>query len=193
MTSASAENNALGPQALSRLVVVIATDRDRQAFTWLYRHYAPRLKSYFLRSGMAGNVAEELAQETMLQVWRKAALFDPAKAGAGTWIFTIARNLRVDYLRHDRIRPSGDGEMPEDEADDAPNGEALLITSEREERLRTALQTLSSEQEAIVRLSFFGDKPHMQIAQELGIPLGTVKSRVRLALAKLRAALDGDK
>lgn len=192
VTSASVGENTLGAQELSRLVVVIAADRDRQAFTWLYRHYAPRLKAFFLRSGLAVNVAEELAQETMLQVWRKASLFDPAKAGAGTWIYTIARNLRVDYLRHDRITPRGNAELPEDEPDDAPDGEALLITAEREERLRTALQSLSSEQEAIVRLSFFADKPHMQIAQDLGLPLGTVKSRVRLALAKLRAALDGD-
>lgn len=192
VTSSPREENALDAQALARLVVVIATERDRQAFTWLYRHYAPRLKSFFLRSGLAANVSEELAQETMLQVWRKASLFDPAKAGAGTWIYTIARNLRVDYLRHDRITPRATADLPEDEPDDAPDGEAMLLTAEREERLHVALRSLSSEQAAIVRLSFFGDKPHMQISRELGIPLGTVKSRVRLALARLRALLDGE-
>lgn len=189
VTSSSAEDSQLDARTLSRLVVVIAADRDRQAFTWLYRHYAPRLKSYFLRSGLAGNVSEELAQETMLQVWRKAALFDPAKAGAGTWIFTIARNLRIDFLRQNRIRPSAGADMLE-EADTGADSEALLLIAEREDRLRAALKTLSCEQETIVRLSFFSDKPHMQIAQELGIPLGTVKSRVRLALAKLRGLLD---
>lgn len=189
-SSAPGESVASAP-TLAHLIVVIAAERDRQAFTWLYRHYAPRLKSFFLRSGLAANVAEELAQETMLQVWRKAALFDPAKAGAGTWIFTIARNLRIDYLRRERIPSTSDCDIP-DEPDDAPDGEAVLLTSEREARVRSALQGLSTEQAAIVRLSFFGEKPHAEIARELGIPLGTVKSRVRLALARLRALLDGE-
>lgn len=191
VTSSAPGEAAPSAPSLANLIVVIAGERDRQAFTWLYRHYAPRLKSFFLRSGLASNLAEELAQETMLQVWRKAELFDPAKAGASTWIFTIARNLRIDHLRRERIPSIPDSDIP-DEPDGAPDGEAVLLTSEREARVRSALQSLSTEQATIVRLSFFGEKPHAEIARELGIPLGTVKSRVRLALARLKSLLDGD-
>ncbi|WP_127091429.1 sigma-70 family RNA polymerase sigma factor [Aquabacter cavernae] len=191
VTSVAPDETVPSAPALARFILVIAAQQDRQAFTWLYRHYAPRLKSFFLRSGLAPNVAEELAQETMLQVWRKAALFDPQKAGAGTWIFTIARNLRIDFLRREKIPSVPDDDLP-DEPDGAPNSEAVLLTAEREARVRGALQSLSTEQAAIVHLSFFGEKPHVEIARELGIPLGTVKSRVRLALARLRALLDGE-
>lgn len=191
VTAALDNTGALPPEELAQCIVAIATSKDRHAFTLLYRHFAPRLKSFYQRSSMAPNVAEELAQETMLQVWRKAALFDPARAGAGTWIFTIAKNLRIDHLRKDRLTLAGDAE-PAEEADEAPTGEEIVLSTERENRVRAALSSLSTEQAAIVRLSFFSEKAHAEIARELGIPLGTVKSRVRLALAKLRALLDGE-
>ncbi|OYZ89484.1 MAG: RNA polymerase subunit sigma [Rhizobiales bacterium 17-65-6] len=191
VTAGLESEGVLSPAELAQCIVAIAASKDRKSFTLLYRHFAPRLKSFYMRSSMAPNVAEELAQETLLQVWRKAALFDPARAGAGTWIFTIAKNLRIDHLRRDRIAISSDAE-PADEPDEAPTGEELVLTVERETRVREALSTLSTEQAAIVRLSFFSDKAHAEIARELGIPLGTVKSRVRLALAKLRTLLDGE-
>lgn len=193
LVTATLDNaGALSPEELAQCIVAIAASKDRHAFTLLYRHFAPRLKSFYQRSAMAPNVAEELAQETMLQVWRKAALFDPSRAGAGTWIFTIAKNLRIDHLRKDRLAMSSDVE-PAEEADEAPNGEEMMLSGEQEQRVRVALSSLSNEQAAIVRLSFFSEKAHAEIARELGIPLGTVKSRVRLALAKLRALLDGEK
>lgn len=192
LVTATLDNTgALSPEELAQCIVAIAASKDRHAFTLLYRHFAPRLKSFYQRSAMAPNLAEELAQETMLQVWRKAALFDPSRAGAGTWIFTIAKNLRIDHLRKDRIAISSDAE-PAEEMDETPNGEEMIISGEQENRVRAALSSLSTEQAAIVRLSFFSEKAHAEIARELGIPLGTVKSRVRLALAKLRTLLDGE-
>ncbi|MCL8385691.1 sigma-70 family RNA polymerase sigma factor [Xanthobacter aminoxidans] len=174
---------------LSALIVAIATRADREAFGRLFRHFAPRVKSYLVRSGLPANAAEELAQETLLTVWRKAAYFDPTRAAASTWIFTIARNLSIDLKRRERYGDTYKAETHEDEVDET-SGETILMTAEREARVRAALAKLSEEQATIVRLSFFQEKPHSQIAQELGIPLGTAKSRVRLALNRLRALLE---
>lgn len=176
-------------QELSALIVRIGEARDRQAFTAVYAHFAPRVKSFLMRSGCTAAMAEELAQEAMVSLWAKAASYDPAKAGASTWVFTIARNLRIDYLR--RQRPAEQiGLTLEEESDPSPDGEANLLASERDDTLREALANLSAEQATIVRLSFYQDKAHSEIARELGLPLGTVKSRVRLALARLRALLE---
>jgi RNA polymerase sigma-70 factor (ECF subfamily) len=167
----------------------VARDRDRAAFAALFNHFAPRVKAYLLRLGAPAGVAEELAQEALLSVWRKAHLFDPAKASAATWLFTIARNLRIDAIRRER-RPELDPEdfMPEPDAD----ADAALVLAENEGRLRIALKELPVDQIQVVELSFFADKPHSQIAAELGIPLGTVKSRLRLAMARLKRAMEGD-
>lgn len=176
---------------LDGLILKIAAERDRQAFARVYRHFAPRIAAFLRKSGISANVAEEIAQETMLSVWRKASYFDPARAGAATWIFTIARNLRIDHLRRLRVAGAAASEMPE-ESETAPSGETLLLACEREARVRSALATLSDEQATVLRLSFFSEKAHSEIARELGLPLGTVKSRVRLALGKLRALLEGE-
>ncbi|HEX4271966.1 MAG TPA: sigma-70 family RNA polymerase sigma factor [Rhizomicrobium sp.] len=167
----------------------VARDRDRAAFAALFTHFAPRVKAYLLRLGAPAGAAEELAQEALLSVWRKAHLFDPAKASAATWLFTIARNLRIDAIRRER-RPELDPEdfMPAPEAD----ADAGLMLAENEGRLRIALKQLPADQIQVVELSFFADKPHSQIAAELGIPLGTVKSRLRLAMERLKRAMGGD-
>ncbi|MDR6951508.1 RNA polymerase sigma-70 factor (ECF subfamily) [Ancylobacter sp. 3268] len=176
---------------LARLILKIAAERDRQAFARLYQHFAPRVTAFLRKSGLPANTAEEIAQETMLSVWRKASYFDPARAGAATWIFTIARNLRVDHLRRVRVAAAAESAPPE-EQEVAPSSEALLLATEQEARVRAALKALSDEQALVLRLSFFGDKAHSEIARELGLPLGTVKSRVRLALGRLRALLEGE-
>ena len=168
-------------------LLAVAERGDREAFGELFAYYAPRVKTYLLKMG-AGAAAEELAQEAMLSLWRKAALFDPAKASAGTWIFAIARNLRVDAIRRER-RPALDPDDPELSPVPEPLAEDGLMTQEKEARLRAALVQLPVEQAEIVTLSFFADKPHSQIAEELKLPLGTVKSRLRLAMGRLRAAL----
>jgi RNA polymerase sigma-70 factor (ECF subfamily) len=172
-----------------QLVLAIAADADRAAFERLFRYFGPRLKTFVIRRGVAPSMAEEIVQETMLSVWRKASYFDPARAGVATWIFTIARNLSIDHLRRDRSDPNMDDE-PSFQQEAPLSGEAILIAEERDERVRDALKTLSAEQLAVVRLSFFSEKPHVEIAEELSIPLGTVKSRVRLAMQRLRGILE---
>ena len=177
---------------LSGMVQAIALTQDRTAFATLFGHFAPRVKAFLVRSGLADGLAEEVTQETMLAMWRKASFFDPSRAGVSTWIFTIARNQRIDRLRRERL-PSA--ELPIEaieEPDRSGSGEEAVFAAEREGRVRAALGALSAEQAAIVRLSFFADKPHAEIARELGLPLGTVKSRIRLALKRLRGLLDGD-
>lgn len=180
------------PEELVRLVAAVAREQDRNAFARLFGYFAPRVKSFLMRSGLADSAAEEVTQEVMIAVWRKASYFDPAKAGASTWVFTIARNQRIDRLRRTRSRTAVNVVDPSDELDAPPSGEDITILAEREEGVRKALASLPAEQSAIVRLSFFAEKPHAEIARELGIPLGTVKSRVRLALARLRTLLDSD-
>ena len=173
------------------LVSAIAKRQDRAAFAALFEFFAPRIKAFMKRSGASEAKAEELAQETMLAVWRKAALFDPASAGAAAWIFTIARNLRIDAHRRERrggVIETSDVEI-EFQIDDSPQPDALLATTQSEERVRSALTKLSNEQMRVVELSFFEEKAHAEIAEILEIPLGTVKSRLRLAMSRLRNLL----
>lgn len=170
-----------------RLIVAIAERADRQAFAELFGRFAPKVKSYLMRLGAPAAAAEELAQETLLSVWRKAAQYDPARAGASTWIFTIARNLRIDAIRRERPAPPPD-ELSE--ASDEPGGEGLVLFAERETLVRRALGTLPAEQAEVIQLSFFSDEPHSVIAERLGLPLGTVKSRLRLAMGRLRDQLE---
>jgi RNA polymerase sigma-70 factor, ECF subfamily len=176
------------PEALemNALLGRVAADRDRAAFAALFAHFAPRVKAYLLRLGAPSPVAEDLAQEALLSLWRKAHLFDPAKASCATWLFTIARNLRIDAIRREK-RPQLD---PEDFMPEAgPAADDGMVLADDEGRLRIALKELPADQVQVVELSFFGDKPHSQIASELGIPLGTVKSRLRLEMARLKRAM----
>lgn len=166
------------------LIVAIARNGDRRAFAALFGYFAPRVKSYMLRLGAQPEAAEELAQETLLSVWRKATLFDPARAGASTWIFAIARNLRIDAIRRER-RPKIEDD-PTDTPEAEPTADTLVEAVERDARLRDAVATLPADQAEVVRLSYFQDKPHSEIARDLDLPLGTVKSRLRLALQRLR-------
>jgi RNA polymerase sigma-70 factor (ECF subfamily) len=178
---------------LSRLVLAVANERDRKAFAALFSYFAPRLKGFLLRSGITGSLAEEIIQETMLAVWQKASYFDPDRAGPSTWIFTIARNQRIDRLRRERERPLDhvDVGFAREQEDEVPSAEAMMVSSEEAGRLHEAIKTLSAEQAQILKLSFFMEKPHSDIARELGLPLGTVKSRVRLAMGHLRTLLGG--
>ncbi len=172
------------------LIGAVANAADRAAFGALFRHFAPRVKTFLMRAGASAAMAEEIAQETMLTVWRKAAQFDPAKASAATWIFTVARNLRIDMLRRERHPDTLLPDDLEDRADEAPLADRLIIVAERDDRVRVAMASLPPEQAEVVRAAFFHDKPHAEIERLLNIPLGTVKSRLRLAMTKLRAALE---
>jgi RNA polymerase sigma-70 factor, ECF subfamily len=175
----------LDAAAQARLLGLVATMQDRQAFALLFKHFAPRLKAFHLRAGLSDAAAEELAQETMLLLWRKAGSFDPARAGAATWVFTITRNLRIDQARRQRAATL----EPPQEEDLSPSAETLSLEYERAERMRGAIAALPAPQRRVIELSFFSDTPHASIAAALNLPLGTVKSRIRLALARLRDAL----
>ena len=172
----------------------IARDQDRTAFAELFNHFAPRVKAFMRRNGASEAQAEDVAQEAMLAVWRKAALYNPSASGAATWIFTIARNLRIDAIRRESkggaIRV--DDVEAEYEVDDAPLADFQLAAAQSEERLREALTALPGDQLRVIEMSFFEDKAHSEIAETLRIPLGTVKSRVRLAMKRLRAILESE-
>jgi RNA polymerase sigma-70 factor (ECF subfamily) len=170
-------------------IVAIAEDRSREGFALLFARFAPRVKSYLLKLGAKPEQAEELAQETLLSVWRKAAYYDPSRASASTWIFTIARNLRIDAIRRER-HPDDLADEPELIPAETTRPDDAVSTGQREDKLRVALKTLPPEQAEVVALSFFHDKAHAEISADLGVPLGTVKSRLRLAMIRLRAQLE---
>ncbi|MGX1741159.1 sigma-70 family RNA polymerase sigma factor [Bosea sp. NPDC055353] len=173
----------------NRMIAAIARSGDRAAFAALFDHFAPRVKGLLMRGGAPAELAEEVAQETLLAVWRKAALFDPAKASASTWIATIARNLRIDIARREtRSRLSQVYEILDEEAPEQPD--AMLSGAERDARVRAAMTQLSPDQYRVVELAFIEGFSHQDVADRLAIPLGTVKSRLRLALSHLRGRLE---
>lgn len=176
----------------SPLLHAVAERQDKEAFAALFDYFAPRVKAFMRRSGASDAQAEELAQETMLTVWRKSALFDPSTTGAAAWIFTIARNLRIDAKRRELRAGIVDGAEVEREfeVDDDPQPDARLATKQVGARVREAMTRLSPDQVNVIELSFFEEKAHAEIARTLGIPLGTVKSRLRLAMNRLRTLLN---
>ena len=168
----------------------VARYRDREAFARLFDHYAPRLKAVAMREGADEALADDLVQDVMLTVWRQAASFDRTKAGAATWLFSVMRNRRIDLFRRGKFVDYGLDEMIERPAvDPGPEEEAglALDTSHLVQRLRQ----LPPEQREVLEKAYFEEKTHSEIADELGLPLGTVKSRIRLALARLRVLLEG--
>lgn len=186
MDSAGASGGDVSERMTALLIRVAA--EDRTAFAELYAHYGPRLRTYMRKLGADAVSAEDLTQETMAAVWNKARLFDPARANANTWIFTIARNRRIDLVRRER-RPEIDGDDLASQADIAPSPEQAIIARRDATAIRAALADLPPDQADVIRLSFFEDRPHGAIAASLGVPLGTVKSRLRLALRRFRKAL----
>jgi len=168
----------------------VARRQDKAAFAELFAYYAPRVKGFCLRLGAEDALAEELAQEVMVTVWRKAPLFDRTQAAVSTWIFRIARNRRIDAARRAAkpvLDPADDPTAPAPEI--APDD--ALTGAERDDAVRRALTFLPSDQLSILQQAFYEGLSHSEIAERNGLPLGTVKSRIRLAFARLRAALDG--
>lgn len=190
MTSET-ENNKKQANHLNGLVVAVAKNQDRKAFKEFFEHFAPRVKAFVLGRGTDPQMAEEIVQETMVKVWRKATQFDAKKASAATWVFTIARNLRIDHLRKFH-RPEPDMDDPSLVTNGDPSAYESLSREQEAQRLRNAMQSLPVEQQKALKMAFLEEKAHPQVAEELGLPLGTVKSRIRLAMSRLRSDL-GDK
>ncbi len=170
------------------LIAAIAERQDRDAFGELFEHFAPRLKAYVMRSGSDPASAEELAQEAMVSVWRKAATFDPAKAAVSTWIFTIVRNRRIDLARREN-RPAVDEHDLTGEARWQEDAFGEVQAAQEQTIIASAIDTLPPEQAEVIRKAFYEDKSHAVVAEELRLPLGTVKSRIRLALAHLKRSV----
>ena len=179
---------SLSPRESSDLIARIAETRDRAAFALLFEHYAPRIKTLLTRSGSSPSAAEELAQEAMLAVWRKAHLYDTQRVSAAAWIFTIARNLRIDSLRR------GSATLYEQDltfgAEAPPQPDAILSGVQDAERVRAAMRALNPDQAQAIEMAFFQEQTHTQISETLGVPLGTIKARIRFGMMKLRAFIE---
>ena len=178
-------------ERLVRLAAAVAERRDETAFAELFDYFAPRIKSYLQRLGMEPGQAEELTQEVMIVLWHKAGLFDPVKSSLSTWLFRIARNRRIDAFRRDKSALL-DADDPALQPSQPEAADDIVEAEERDERVRRAMLDLPEEQAILVRQAFFLGRSHSQIAEDTGLPLGTVKSRIRLACARLRRTLEGD-
>lgn len=176
---------------LCALIEAVAAVRDRKAFAELFTYLAPRLKAFGLRQGASSAAAEELSQEAMIALWRKAGTFDRKRATALTWVFTIVRNKRIDMFRREN-RPEVRLEEAADQPSDSAPADSAFALAQAGENVRQALAHLPAEQVEVLHKAFFEDKSHTVIAEELNLPLGTVKSRVRLGLSRLRDALPED-
>jgi RNA polymerase sigma-70 factor (ECF subfamily) len=167
-------------------LMVRVRDGDREAFALLFAQFAPRVKAFLMKSGTAAAQAEDCAQDVMATLWTKAHLYDPSRASVATWIFTIARNRRIDVIRRQRRpEPEDLGWGPEGE----PDADEVLNLQQESARLKAALGELSAPQREIIERAYFGDLTHQEIAAATGLPLGTIKSRIRLALDRLRHAI----
>lgn len=178
---------AIGADINAEALLSSVAEGDKEAFAALFNYFAPRIKSFLLKGGLSEEEAEDMAQETMLTIWKKAPGFNPERAGASTWIFTIARNKKIDFFRKQKGgRMMEASEIPLESEEAGPGQKA--IHAQESEKIAEAFENLPSEQKDLVEKSFFEGKSHADIAEETGIPLGTVKSRIRLALEKLRGA-----
>ena len=171
------------------LIGRIAASRDREAYKALFVYFGPRIKALMLKAGADHSMAEDLVQDVMMTVWRKVELYSPERGAVSTWIYTIARNARIDRLRRNSSRPYEDIEGM-DFASDDPSSEEETFANQRIERVGQALAELPDDQRRIIELAYLHDKPQSEIADKLGVPLGTVKSRMRLAYGKLKVKLE---
>ncbi len=169
-------------------MLAVRDNRDRTAFAALFDHFAPRLKGFIMRSGTGSGQAEEIVQDVMLTVWRKAGQFDPARAQVSAWVYQIARNRQIDMIRKER-RP-----LPEELGEDPgaePDASQILAVDQEAGQLKQALERLKPDQRDIIEKAYLGDLTHQEITAQTGLPLGTIKSRIRLGLERLRHELKG--
>ena len=190
----SPNDGKAGPTGVQATMAVnlalISQKQDTEAFRDVFEHFGPRLKSFMMRKGADATLAEELVQETMLTIWRKSGLYSSEKGTVTTWIFTIARNLRIDRIRRESTQQFTDLDNYDAPSDD-PGSDDQLILMQQQAKVRHALTELPEEQNEIIHMSYILDMPQSEIADRLGLPLGTVKSRMRLAYRKLQKSLEG--
>jgi len=180
----------LTPDEAADLIEAIAARQDRAAFAELFRYYAPRVKAFLMRGGSDAETAQEVAQETLIMLWRKAQSFDRRRASAATWIYAIARNKRIDLARRAGRPAIETGDWLAVFAAEEVDADKSVLAGQTYSRVKELLGGLSADQLEVIKKAFFEDKTHTAIAEELGLPLGTVKSRIRLALGRLRDALE---
>ena len=168
------------------LIEKVRDDQDRAAFAALFQHFAPRVKAFLMKSGAGESMADECTQDVMATLWTKAHLFDPSRASASTWVFTIARNKKIDALRKMR-RPEPEELTWGPTAE--PDAEDVMALRQEGAKLSKAIAALPEKQRVLIERAYFGDLSHGEIAEETGLPLGTIKSRIRLALERLRHAM----
>ena len=172
-----------------RLLAKVAEEGDRDAFREIFAYFGPRLKTVMLKAGADPATADDLVQDVMMTVWRKVDLYAPHKGAVSTWIFTIARNARIDWHRRGASQPYDDLddlELASDEGD----GETETFVNQRCECVAAAMNELPDDQRKIIECAFVEDLSQSEISERLAIPLGTVKSRMRLAYAKLKERLE---
>lgn len=180
------KNETTDNDAWVACILSIRDNADKQAFARLFGHFAPRIKGFLMKSGADETLAEECTQDVMATLWQKAHLFDPSRASAATWIFTIARNRKIDALRKQK-RPE-----PEDlpwGPDHEPDQADVLALHQETTQLGHAIKDLPEKQRLLIEKAYFHDLSHSEIAKETGLPLGTIKSRIRLALDRLRHSM----
>ncbi len=180
---------AVDSRTMSNLLVRVGQARDRKAFRALFDHFAPRIRSFLMQRRVPKAQAEDITQDVMLSVWRRAASFDPVKAGASTWIYTIARNQHIDQFRKAKRAEQMDETDPSLQPEPAPAADHLCELSESAQSVGAALDILSPDQRQVIDLAFTEGLSHSEIADRLDLPLGTVKSRIRLAMGKLKTTL----
>jgi RNA polymerase sigma-70 factor (ECF subfamily) len=170
------------------LMQAVAEQRSREAFLKIFRHYAPPVKAFLINRGLSHAAADDVLQEVMLGVWQKAASYNSGKAGVSTWIFTIARYKYIDRLRHEGRRPTESADFDLREAENMLSDDEVL-QEQRQDSVQLAIAKLPANQQSVIFLSFIKGLAHIEIAEQLGIPLGTVKSRIRRSFAQLREEL----
>lgn len=178
------------------LVARIAENQDKEAFKTLYTYYAPRLQAFMIRQGCSETVAEDIVQDTLTQLWVKAKQFNPDKARLATWLYTMARNRRIDLLRRKNTQYNAGTILETDENIDEsltmlphhdpandPNG--AMLRKQHKAFLLNALRDIPGDQQSLILQAFYGELSHSDLAERTGLPLGTIKSRLRLGMKKL--------
>lgn len=172
-------------------LVAVGRRHDREAFCRVFEYFGPRIKTYLRKLGLDDDGAEDLTQDVMVTIWRRAGQYDPEKAAASTWVYAIARNKRIDLFRRTRTADA-DLTDPSLEPPSPTTGFEAVATEQMETKVREAIEQLPESQSELLRVFYFEDKTHVTIAEETGLPLGTVKSRLRLAMNKLRALVGNE-